>query len=468
MSRFLAYVAFLQLVLILGFMVAQLLLLSSQGCKRLSTQEARRECVSAHGCSGGARQKSKRYLSYQPPDGGWNNHRIAIENALVMARLLNRTLILHPLASHDRSLNLRRENIPRWKELEQRWGINWVYNIMEDRDLAPISEVLDLNHLSSLLDVQEVKTNHRKFLREFSNLSWHRVCHSNALGFWVEFLPSKDDRIRRRFLDNLRVDTSSSSRSRRACPAEMNRLGTKPRLPIVRGMLSELRDVDADLIYLVQDTSYQANIQFYKPEDAIEAQGWILNHIRLAPKVYAKVEQIVGALPSPFNAVHVRRTDHKLSASRPPSDWLNAMAEKHFLKISNALYVATDEPDKSWFQPFQEAGYQLYFLDEFLETSPFIYAADIRGLHDQLLCIRANLFVGSKGSSFSGFISRSRGDVLSYDDVIVQHMPVGWIGHKANRATQRDLAWERLQATEKAWKRALRRYTELQNMTAGP
>ncbi len=41
-----------------------------------------------------------RLLSYQPPGNGWNNQRVALENALVLAKLLNRTLVVHPLSPH--------------------------------------------------------------------------------------------------------------------------------------------------------------------------------------------------------------------------------------------------------------------------------------------------------------------------------------------------------------------------------
>ena len=469
---------FFQLSMVFGFLVAQFYLFSFQQCNRQPVDLNR--CSSKHGCTKTRRaprlakepqrwhvianRQAERYLSYQPPDAGWNNHRIAIENALVMAKLLNRTLVLHPMASHDQGLKLRRENLRRWKDLERKWGINWVYNIMKEKDLVPISEVLDLEHLSELLDVYEVKTSHIQFFSDFSSLTWHRVCHSNALGFWVQLVPSKEDYRSWRLLDNLQFNASSTSRSVRACSAAM-RSNPKPQLPVVRGILNELKDIRAEMVYLEQDTSYHANIQFLEREDAIEAQKWILNHIRYGPKIYAQVARIVSALPWPFNAVHVRRTDHKISADRTPSFWVRAMAEKDFLNVSNALYIATDEADKTWFRPFQEAGYQLYFSDEFLERDQRSYDMDIRGLYDQLLCIRASLFVGSKGSSFSGFIYRSRGDVLSYDDVIVQHLPVGWVGHKTNRQTQRVLAWERLRETARAWKRAAHRYRELSNMS---
>ena len=63
-----------------------------------------RESTSNHGVLLNVSNPGKgvKYLSYQPPGNGWNNQRVALENAIVMAKLLNRTLLLHPMAPHDK------------------------------------------------------------------------------------------------------------------------------------------------------------------------------------------------------------------------------------------------------------------------------------------------------------------------------------------------------------------------------
>ena len=382
-------------------------------------------------------QTSRRlYLSYQPPDGGWNNHRIALENALIMAKLLNRTLIVHPVASHDMAISLRKKHLGQWRRLEKLWGINWVYNNMVEQNLVPISQVLDLKRMRSILDVYEVTTNHKKFLKEFSHLMWRCVCHSDALGFWVDSIPTGSETLIRAidFVPN------NSSRSLRACPEEMtiHNKQSRNKNPVIRRILDELQNIPADVIYLSQDTSYKANVRFFHLENARKAQRWIFNSMLFSPHVYKKAFQILAILPRPFNAIHVRRTDHKFSSSKAPSHWLESMASQNFLNVSSALYVATDEPDRKWFEPFFEAGYQLYFSDEFLEPSGRSFEMDIRGLHEQVVCINANLFVGSKSSSFSGFIYRSRGEVMKKDGLVLSHMPVGWLGHKMKNTIERN------------------------------
>lgn len=378
-------------------------------------------------------QTSRRfYLTYQPPDGGWNNHRIALENALIMAKLLKRTLIVHPVASHDMAISLRKKNLVQWRIFEKQWGINWVYNNMAERDLVPISKVLDLRRMRSIVDVFEVKTNHKKFIAEFSHLKWHYVCHSDALGFWVDSIPAGKETL----TQGLDFVPNNSSRSVRACPVEIAR-HSKANKPIIRKILDEFQNEKKEVIYLSQDTSYKANVRLFNIENAREAQKWIFDSILFSPHVYAKVFQVLAILPRPFNAIHVRRTDHKVSSSKAPSHWLENMARQNFLNVTSALYVATDEPDRQWFEPFYEAGYQLYFSDEFFEPSRRSFDMDIRGLHDQVLCIHAKLFIGSERSSFSGFIYRTRGEVMRRDGLVLSHMPVGWLGHKIKNTFRR-------------------------------
>ena len=71
--------------------------------------------------------RGTKLLSYQPPGNGWNNQRIALENALVLARLLNRTLVVHPLAPHDLGSRLKAGRYPGYVS----------YNMLNESDLPP-------------------------------------------------------------------------------------------------------------------------------------------------------------------------------------------------------------------------------------------------------------------------------------------------------------------------------------------
>ena len=126
-----------------------------------------------------------KYLSYQPPGNGWNNQRVALENAIVLAKLLNRTLLVHPMAPHDR--------VTLFKAGAQPGFI--AYNHLNQSDLVPLSVFLDLKLLSQLIPVQEVVTSHHQFYHDFGQLSWRNICHSMGFVYWMDQRPTTVEEI---------------------------------------------------------------------------------------------------------------------------------------------------------------------------------------------------------------------------------------------------------------------------------
>ena len=117
-----------------------------------------------------------KYLSYQPPGNGWNNQRVALENAVVLAKLLNRTLVVHPMAPHDKGALFKAGAHPGYVS----------YNHLKQSDLVPLSVFLDLKLLSQIVSVQEVVMSHHQFYHDFGQLSWRNVCHSMGFGYWMD------------------------------------------------------------------------------------------------------------------------------------------------------------------------------------------------------------------------------------------------------------------------------------------
>ena len=130
--------------------------------------------------------RATKLLSYQPPGNGWNNQRIALENALVLARLLNRTLVVHPLSPHDLGSRLKAGRHPGYVS----------YNMLNDSDLLPLSQFMDLDLMNQLVPVIEVNTSHPKFIREYSHLRWKNVCHSTGFGYWSMAASSSMETLR--------------------------------------------------------------------------------------------------------------------------------------------------------------------------------------------------------------------------------------------------------------------------------
>ena len=354
--------------------------------------------------------QSLKYLSYQPPGGGWNNQRVAFENAVVLAKLLNRILIVHPLAPHQEILQLkRRRRISAGYE---------IYNMLPKDKLLPLSRVIDLKLLSKLIPVKEFTSSHAEFQNKYNHLRWARICHNGLLGTWVDVIPKEEHkekwRLLRRHMGHSLPANKEIPLYRRICKEELkhfetNATGGRP----VWGIVDELLHKTEDLIYFAEGSLYNRELLFFDKETVLNTHEWIMRFIRFAPDIRKRVMAVLETLEHPFSAIHVRRTDHPSSFQMKQDFWLSHLKVREALNLTKTLYVATDERNKTWFQPFRDAGYNLFFAEDFddqLQPQSIKNAVvqDMLGLCEQLICAHADHFVGSYYSTFTMYIKRLR------------------------------------------------------------
>ena len=361
--------------------------------------------------------RATQLLSYQPPGNGWNNQRIALENALVLARLLNRTLVVHPLSPHDLGSRLKAGRHPGYVS----------HNMLNDSDLLPLSQFMDLDLMNKLVPVIEVNTSHPKFIHGYSHLRWKNICHSTGFGYWVDRLPQTEEEMKL----FTRQKFTPSGAWRRKCPNEQERL-EHDSSPIVR-FVSDLVNDPAEMLYFEQGTLFGIHIRFTTHEMALEAQTWVVRYVRYNEGVWGRVRKVAAEMGPSYNAVQVRRRGH-LNRKLPHSYWLDKMEEKNFSKRV-PVYVATDEPNLSWFKPFTTAGFTLYFAKDFTGLLNFTSVStslrnDLLGIHEQCLCEAALQFVPSPASTFDALILRHRGEVATRDGLMLDTLHTYWLGHQ--------------------------------------
>ena len=348
------------------------------------------------------REESKKYLSYQPPAGGWNNQRIAFENAVIMAAMLNRTLLVQPLGPHDRMLNLK-------MQYNQSAGYE-IYNMVPTKELVPISKLIDLERLASFLPVREITSNHNHFINEFNiTCSWYRVCHNGLARAWIDKIPVRFKRNVPNFITYIPnfKKRGSISKYRQFCPEKIeHNLAVWEFLP-------ELRKRNEDMIYFEQGSLFVRSLFFTDYQRALTAQRALIDWIKPAPKVLYNVERIINSIGKPFNALHVRRNDHKTGQSLNIQYWVLQLAKANALKHSNILYIATDETNLAWFSSLKHAGYRILFANDFeifrqIHKNNLITGKDVIGFHEQVICSHAKIFIESYYSTFSLLIERYR------------------------------------------------------------
>lgn len=373
----------------------------------------------------------ERYLTFQPPGNGWNNQRQAMETALVLAWLLKRTLIVHPMSPHELGLKLKRPRAAVDGSLSSLAGYE-AYNAVAAEQLTPIGRLLDLEHMSLTSGVPVVEwCDTQKMLHaHLAKLKWLKVCHSGAHGFWIDRFPSQDDYNAVDMLQLQMFEPTGGWDNK--CNDEIaNKRRHNWNEPVVRSVL-DLMNVDADVIYITEGTLFGIDLRFIDKSQALTAQRLLLDSIRLEPNIVGKARRVVEEL-APFNAVHVRRGDHQLRYANSEL-WLKTMAAREFLGVSKNLYVSTDEQSKAWFQPFRDAGYTLTFasdMEHILQTKelPDISRQDVTSVFEQAVLIGAGLFVPSPHSTFSAFVLRSRNETEVWDSMLTAATRIKWAGH---------------------------------------
>lgn len=368
-------------------------------------------------------QSKRRWLSYQPPGNGWNNQRIALENALVLAKLLNRSLIVHPLAPHELGNNLKQTHHLRHGYI--------AYNMMKQSDLLPLSAFIDLKLMSKLTPVVEVKTSHTQFFSDYSYLTWRNICHSGGFGYWMDLVPEHTEEVA---LFAKQKFTSLGKVWRDKCPEEKSRAENAATPSALVRFVSDLQDDLSEMLYFEEGTLFGIHIRFSTYEKALEVQNWITGYVRYNDEVWSRVKLVADTIGGFFryNAIQVRRKNH-MDSKLPPSFWIEQMIERNF-STQTPVYVATNDVDFEWFQAFNDAGFQLYFSSnftilDFREIKESL-RSDYLGIHEQCICEKAKKFIPSPASTFNAFILRHRGEVKMREGLMMDSLHTYWIGHQ--------------------------------------
>mmetsp|Transcript_28709 Transcript_28709/g.66690 ORF Transcript_28709/g.66690 Transcript_28709/m.66690 type:complete len:194 (-) Transcript_28709:29-610(-) len=108
--------------------------------------------------------------------------------------------------------------------------------------------------------------------------------------------------------------------------------------------------------------------------------------------------------------MHIRGTLYENAHSDVSADpqWILSQVSP-YLPQNSTIYIATDEADQEvFFAPFKRAGYRLAFASDFRGVMDSLMPWHME-MVEQLVCARAEVFVGTYYSSFSGYITRLRG-----------------------------------------------------------
>lgn len=369
----------------------------------------------------------EKYLSYEPPVGSWSKQLQAFENAVIISKLLNRTLVAQPLAS-ELEIKRLKKIIRRTLQPDSK-----VYDFLDNKFTVPISSIVDLKHLSKLVRVHSIS--HQEFLNKFKNLSWLDVCHRPSVGFWVDYIPSPNNHNAWKVLQaqNFEPLPFSVHAAEPVCDygLQIKSDSYKPK-PFIRGIISELSQVKEDVVYFRVGSLATTDIRFLSKKRTALAQKWTSDYIRFTRYVQEKLQTITTMIKQPYNAVLISTQDEAGNLTNTINYRLKQMERLKFRELTNVLYVITHINNLTVFEPFRTEGYKIHLSKSLIPigVSSFV-RYDVTELLGLAICKYARLYVGSTEPYL---IRRGRiHEAKRKDGLLVDHVSVRWALHTVKR-----------------------------------
>ena len=147
---------------------------------------------------------------------------------------------------------------------------------------------------------------------------------------------------------------------------------------------------------------------FSNKKNEVRSKRIIRNHVKFKPAI-TRVASDVASRLGRFNALHVRRNDFIYQyPQRDMSAKQIFNSINRFFALGSKLYIATDESNLEFFSIFH-AHYKVYFLADFKELVPIEMMPEELACVEQVICSLSDIFVGTRWSTYSAYITRLRG-----------------------------------------------------------
>jgi hypothetical protein len=154
--------------------------------------------------------------------------------------------------------------------------------------------------------------------------------------------------------------------------------------------------------------------QFYaffyclQPEVELACKRLVKERVRFRAPIVSTADKIVAALGD-YCALHIRRNDffNQYPEQNLPARQILAAVMKR-VPAGTHLYISTDEADRSFFAALHQR-YEIRFLRDFAGLLPDGAFGEWMACVEQLVSASAAMFIGTRLSTFSAYITRLRG-----------------------------------------------------------
>mmetsp|Transcript_34475 Transcript_34475/g.72665 ORF Transcript_34475/g.72665 Transcript_34475/m.72665 type:complete len:587 (-) Transcript_34475:3476-5236(-) len=376
----------------------------------------------------------RRYLSFEPDLGGWNNIRMEFEIMVVLAAATGRTLILPP----DNPLYLlNKEKANRHRGLQ-----TFLKKFDDIVETIPMKDFFEKE--SKFYPLPTDEKNRTRIVSSFENCYWMAKSDNSCL-FLFQYLVQVADYVPDWHGEHhcLIMDDENWFRDQNERQiASPKQIQIKKFCDSRKPVFYDKQVHDAPLLHIHshhKDTRlllhFYAFIYFTNPKVGNYFKRLVRDRVRYSDEIFCAGGKIVkhlmeeslrrpdkGAGPGYFS-MHIRRGDFQWRKMRiSAKEWFENTRSWLVPDKSALLYIATDETNKTFFEPLME-HYEVRFLDNYTEIAGLSdLDPNYVGMIDQVAASMARVFVGTYFSSFSAFIGRMRGyHLISGKDMYYSH-----------------------------------------------
>jgi len=387
--------------------------------------------------------KKRKYMTFEPDGGGWNNIRMGMESTIAMAVAMGRTLVMPP----QKKMYL----LGSQKDGQQ--------HHFSFADFFPIAEMAEDNKAFDVISMQEYleteamkgnlvnekgqvmfppgnRTNWdninqgdydelRGYLRTVSHtLRWNP-------GKCLPAFPSsgnhKDVEVLQKLADEAKKQSSHLEKHELFPVDDPNPLSRLQDTLAGRKQLCVYNEAEqnAPIVHFQMNhkehlrllVHFYAFLFFEDWREDLWIKRFVRDHLhykdeiqcaagRIVEKIRKHVSDRNNGTSTEFDTFHVRRGDFQFKETRIEIDEIIENT-KEYLTPGSTIFIATDERRKEFFEPMKKM-YDLLFLDDFKDDLANVNS-NYYGMIDQLIASRGKIFFGCWFSTFTGYIMRIRG-----------------------------------------------------------
>jgi hypothetical protein len=390
------------------------------------------------------------FLTFEPDPGGWNNIRMSMEIIFVLAAVTGRTLVLPPKApfyllgtgaKNARSFGsffplehpsfAKRVKVITMTEFVEQQGKTLLQ--LSDHDMEairPAAEVC-LHAVDSEISCEKLYPH----LRAVGYQPPLEAQFVDCLVFDLDYFHGKEE-----------IPDEVQQRVERFCGPRKIQYYDKtlhePQLIHWDASGKEFRLLNHFYAFIYFTDSAIDN--YYK--------RFVRDFLHYKDQIYCAAGKIIHALNAEgkeWSSMHIRRGDFQYKSVKLPAEqWYENT--KEIWHKGEILFIATDERNKTWFDPIKE-HHELRFLDDYWDMAKLgDLDKNFLGMIDTIVASHGRAFAGTWFSTFTGYINRMRGylghsmknswySFLEKKDVMLQwtypkpnyparEWPVGWVG----------------------------------------